>query len=626
MTNNTSENLIWEKNNAAFEKRYGFPIPEDNTATNHFRMGEAINGMPILYCVDLETGEETRLNSLYDPQYEAGRWAEKLTFRNVRTMIAMQGFLDGYFADAVLKRLTRTDSYVVIYEPDIAQFSFVCKHMDYSALFEDSRFVIYLPGHHKGTFYKTMSEEIVDIYRADLHMMITPPVTEIENTFYEDCNSLSNYLAADANTRVKLGSADTGNFLRVVKGLSTNSSISKLKEAFAGKDIPAVIVAAGPSLRKNVELLREINDKALIVAVDRAVPVLQEVGIKPHMTASVDAIKSPVFLESELVRDLPVLFYAMGNRATQDAHEGHLIYFGVGGSFFGIAGLDELLLPYGNVGGSVATAIFVCLQQIGVKNIILIGQDLAYAEDMRTHADGAMYNPDWHNVEEIPGVNGDMVKSRFDWMSFIQFYEQEMIANPELNVIDATEGGALIRGSKVMTFREAIDTYCTTSMDVAGLLSALAPAIDETKEKELREQILSFIPQLKYIKQCAEEGITFSNQVKKAAQYHKDVFSDYYVSKMKEAETRRSIIRLQGAYMLLESFAVLSKDDLPGDELFVRTEKDALEVYTQLSRYFALLRDKADPLIDEIRRLFDAEAFAKEQEAKEKEKESEGSA
>lgn len=594
---------IWEKNNTAFEKRYGFPIPEDDSARNRFRAGEALNGMPILYRVDEETGEEERLNSLYDPAYEAERFADKFKIENIRAMIAVQGFLDGYFANALLNRLTRSDSYVAVYEANIALFTFVCHHFDITDLLEHPSFEIYLPGHHKETYYAMMSEKIADINKANLYLAVTP-FYAIEQEFYEACNSMRDYLAADANTRIKMGEHDALNYLRTVKGLATNSCISHLKEAFRDTDIPAIIVAAGPSLKKNVELLREVYDKALIIAVDRAVPTLAGLNIKPHMTATVDAIKAPVFLESDFVRELPVLFYAMGNRATQDRHEGHLVYFGVGGSFYGLGGLDDLLMPYGNVGGSVATAIFTCLEQIGFQNIILIGQDLAYDAELHTHADGSLRNPDFHDLEEVDGIDGGKVMSRFDWMNFTRFYEQEIIAHPNLNVIDATEGGALIRGTKIMTFREAIDTYCNTNCDVASRLASLPPTLDGEQSDALLKQIREFLPQLKAIKGWAKEGAALSDQVRKAAQYGKDVFEEYYVNKMKDAEAGRTMIRVQPVHMLLENYAVLRKDELPGDELFVRTTQDALDTYTLLGKYFRLLEEKADPFAEQIRTVF----------------------
>lgn len=610
---------IWKNNNAAFEKRYGFPVPEPEETVTRYHMGEALNGMPILYRVDEETGEEERLNSLYDPEYEAERWAQKFDLPNIRMLIAVQGFLDGYFARAAMKAMNRSDSFLVAYEADIGLFHFVCHHFDITDLLENPFFEIYLPGHHKDTLYKLMSDKIADVERAHLHMAVTP-YYDVENAFYEDCNNLHMYLTADENTKEKLSRADVLNFLRSVKGLTTNTCLLGMREVFHDTGIPAVIVAAGPSLRKNVELLKEIQDKALIIAVDRAVPVLTEYGIKPHMTATVDAVKNPVFLESELVRDLPVLCYMMANRATQDAHEGHLVYFGVGGSFYGVPDIDRLMLPYGNVGGSVATAIFTCMYQIGIYDIILIGQDLAYDADLHTHADGSVFNPEWHNKEEVPGIDGGKVISRFDWMGFINFYEQEIIAHPELNVIDATEGGALIRGTKIMTFREAIDTCCNKTVDVEGLLRSLQPAIQGEQAQEVQERVMSFLPQLEETKRLADEARDYADQVRKAAQYGKDVFDEYYVNKMKEAEVRRTVIRMQPVYMLLENYAITRKEDTPGIELFVKTTEDALRIYRLLSNYFKALSDHVPLLRNEIRAVFDREAYLKEQEEKEKEK------
>ena len=51
---------------------------------------------------------------------------------------------------------------------------------------------------------------------------------------------------------------------------------------------PAVIVAAGPSLEKEIEHLKGLDSRALILAGGSSVNALLQAGIMPHMAASVD--------------------------------------------------------------------------------------------------------------------------------------------------------------------------------------------------------------------------------------------------------------------------------------------------------------------------------------------------
>ena len=62
--------------------------------------------------------------------------------------------------------------------------------------------------------------------------------------------------------------------------------------AFAG--IPGVIISAGPSLRGNLRFLEGMRDRALLVAVDTAAPVLQKRNIVPHLIMTLDAQKHSI--------------------------------------------------------------------------------------------------------------------------------------------------------------------------------------------------------------------------------------------------------------------------------------------------------------------------------------------
>ena len=73
------------------------------------------------------------------------------------------------------------------------------------------------------------------------------------------------------------------------------------------RDCPGILVAAGPSLNKNIQELKKAKGKAFIVAVDTAIkPLLQE-GILPDMFAIVDAEKPLDLVKIEGIRDVPLM-------------------------------------------------------------------------------------------------------------------------------------------------------------------------------------------------------------------------------------------------------------------------------------------------------------------------------
>jgi hypothetical protein len=158
--------------------------------------------------------------------------------------------------------------------------------------------------------------------------------------------------------------------------LGVSPSIDCLKGAFAGK--PCVLVSPGPSLSKNIDVLRDIADRVLIIAGNRAVKPLRSAGIVPDVAIVADALDLSYQLDSGLldgvaalvldvvvhpaVCALPVtrrFFYS----AIHEVRESTLA--GIGQH----AALGS--------GGSVATVAFMLALHLGCDPIIMIGQDLA---------------------------------------------------------------------------------------------------------------------------------------------------------------------------------------------------------------------------------------------------------
>ena len=80
--------------------------------------------------------------------------------------------------------------------------------------------------------------------------------------------------------------ADATRVLDNLKNMALYDQTSILHNKFEGK--AAVIVCPGPSLAKNVELLKKIKGKALIICVLHALKDLQQRGINPDIVVHVD--------------------------------------------------------------------------------------------------------------------------------------------------------------------------------------------------------------------------------------------------------------------------------------------------------------------------------------------------
>lgn len=283
-----------------------------------------------------------------------------------------------------------------------------------------------------------------------------------------------------------------------------NPGANDLRGAYRGK--PAIIVSAGPSLTKNVELLREVKGRALILCVDAAFKVLLTRGIIPDAVLSIERgvatyeyfYKSQEF-PPEVVLVAPPVVYPAIFREFQGPK---VVLFK---DNEGVSGWFDSLLNRGRVsmGTSVAHLAFGFARLVEADPIVFIGQDLAYSPEGYTHSAGTVYEGQKRTDSEnatvwVEDYHGNLIPSTPIWKNFLTWFEKE-IPQTAARCIDATEGGARIRGTEVLTLRETIDTVIGEDR-IAPLNVWLErhyhrSAADDAYElviKGLREEVRSF--------------------------------------------------------------------------------------------------------------------------------------
>lgn len=246
------------------------------------------------------------------------------------------------------------------------------------------------------------------------------------------------------------------------------NGISEVRGKFKG--MPGIVVSAGPSLDKNIELLKQAEGKAVIMTTDAAYRACKRVGVTPDAIVSLERVIETYqyFFEkeqfpSETVLVGPTLLWPeiyetyTGKKIVITRIEGGAE--GWWGSFFPQQEWIEMGLSCANTAHSM-------LIEMGCNPIILIGQDFAYtghkqhSEDSKYLEDNDMKEQDWKNWKYwVEDIHGEMIPTS-DTFNLFRDVMEGMIIDSDNEVIDATEGGAKIRGTQVMTFEEAIEKYC----------------------------------------------------------------------------------------------------------------------------------------------------------------------
>jgi hypothetical protein len=232
----------------------------------------------------------------------------------------------------------------------------------------------------------------------------------------------------------------------------------------------AIIVSTGPSLTKQLPLLKEIQEYVTIISVDASLPILEKWDIKPDFVTSIERVKETAkfFKETSpnFQKDIIILHASLQHQEVLENSFGNKIIVMRPYAFNRYYTLHKY--GYLGTGMSAANMAFDLARFMQYEKIVLIGQDLAYSEDGKSHAKGHVYG-----VDEVKFKTTDMyvtkyggegkVRTSYVWNMFKNFFEKDIeeAKHQGIITINATEGGARIAGAVEMPFKEVINKYVT---------------------------------------------------------------------------------------------------------------------------------------------------------------------
>ncbi|ELD3397747.1 motility associated factor glycosyltransferase family protein [Campylobacter jejuni] len=240
----------------------------------------------------------------------------------------------------------------------------------------------------------------------------------------------------------------------------THPSYKELLSKRKGISDTAIIVSTGPSLTKQLPLLKKYASKATIFCADSSYPILAKHGIKPDYVLSLERIpltseffnndfgefdKDILFVLKSYVHPHTTKYLQKNNR--------NFMLVSTYASFINYLKLDDF--GYFNMGFSVANMNFLLAIHLKHKNIVLIGQNLAYTKD------GLSHTKDYSNLDKHEGhfqrdkgkfqclaYGGDgKAESSEVWTMFRFFLQDTISRNIISTTYNCTEGGARIEGT-----------------------------------------------------------------------------------------------------------------------------------------------------------------------------------
>ncbi len=335
---------------------------------------------------------------------------------------------------------------VQVFESDLDVIYHCLMAVDFSEIWTNQNFVlVYDPDFKKVISALDEETENFIIHNPSLrHIKDTRIKEQMELFFIRDSGKRNAAILFENNSRENFKHYD--------------GYVDELRPEFEGKDV--IIVAAGPSLDKNVELLKNKKSNMVILAVETVFRKLLNLGIDVDYMIVTDA-NSRIYwhLEGLESRQVPMLYLSTAYKGYAMNYQGkkYLICQN------GYKKAEELAKQKGwqlyETGGSVSTTAFDICISLGCKSIAFIGLDLAYTGNL-AHAEGTARREaaEAEEMQQVPAVGGGMVPTSKLFIMYSRWIsgraKKKDVAMP---VIDATEGGALIPGLKIMSLQSYLE-------------------------------------------------------------------------------------------------------------------------------------------------------------------------
>lgn len=577
------------------------------------------------------------LHSRVDPVAEAERFAAGVKVDDDFCYI-VGGFGLGHHVKALFG-LLKGESFLVVTEPNVALLKAALGSMDLTEVVGSRRCVIFTKP-DKAEIQSRL-EPFNTLMMLGTQFVAHPPSERISGEFHATLRKLvadhMTYVRMTLVTLVANSRVTCRNIANNLPRYVSTPPINCLYERFKGR--PAIVVSAGPSLRKNIDQLAELKGRAVIIAVQTTFKMLLDRGIVPDFVTSLDYHEMSKrffegiadFSQTHLVAEPKVTWHVV------DAYHGpvSLLNSDVARLLVG----DALAARGGlKAGATVAHLAFYLAIYMGCDPVVLVGQDLGYTDNVYYTPGTAMHDlwradlnrfctmemKEWERIArartilmKVQDIHGREIYTDEQLFTYLQQFEGDFAQVPG-RVIDATEGGVRKSGTRVMSLTEVAEQYCREPIPAERFAylreqqwedpSRLEPARKELKARLADAQRMAdtcrrMIEVLKELTGLLDDPHAFNRRLKEVDRLRREVREQEHTYRLLSAVSQLAELQRFSADRRLELAGTGGKDRAKG-----QLERDI--------RYVQAVLEGADilrELLDESLGRFDA-ALARQSE------------
>lgn len=443
---------------------------EDKADFQKYQIELARNESPTL-SIDNGNAHKLYVHSKYNPQNEAEKFIDQFELSSYNHVL-FYGIGLGYYVEELLRRYPNAEYSILEPSPEAFYRFLQTKNISDS--------LVRLPNHmyvvddeeslkhFLQDFMKSTDKEVLLLVNPSYEKIFPEQYQLFVSTFREVIADKANYLHANLafEKRWVLNS-----LMNLPITLKTTNFFEK-KEFFQNK--PVVLVSAGSSLDEEIDNLRYIKENGLayIISVGSAINALITHGICPDATCSYDPKEQNVLVFQKMldenIDNIPLIYGSTIGYESLQMYRGAKFHF--------VTDQDSLLpfimkgkdCPQKDIihdSPSVAIIALQVFEKLNCSLVILVGQNLAY-KDKRIYSEGIEYSYRtslWTENEEreailVEDVHGNLIHTSQSFNNMRSQLEKYIEISTNLEVINTTNGGAKIKGTKFMRLSEVIES------------------------------------------------------------------------------------------------------------------------------------------------------------------------
>lgn len=503
--------------------------------------------LPAAPAVAVSRPATTLLHSRVDPVAEAATWAEAVELED-KYCFVVSGFGLGYHLAALFSRL-RGDAFILCLEPNLRVIATALAHVDLAAALDSGRLLI-LADADKGRMHRRLAP-LGTLMMLGAQFLRHAPSVRVEPqghaALHAAMQEFVTFTRTSLMTTVSNARITCKNVAMNLVHYVSTPPIDLLRDCFAGD--PAIIISAGPSLSRIVDQLEGLKGRAVLCAVQTALRPLMNRGIVPDFVTSLDFHEiSRKFFEG--VGDLRHTHLVAEPKATWhviDEYPGPISLLDNAWARLVIG--DALGARGGLPAGATVAHLAFCLSvYLGCDPIIFVGQDLAYtghvfytpgveihrAWTSEINRFCSIEHKEWERIARnrpiLRRVAGNESRTLYTdelLLTYLEQFEKDIAATSR-RVINATQGGARIRGAEPMPLAQVVEQFCERPIDSRKFAyresvqwrdaSRLGPAGEQIDARvreldemtELCDELLVLLPELR---ELADDPARFNRKL-----------------------------------------------------------------------------------------------------------------